>query len=44
MVKSKIMMLTGRENVDVANDDVSVGWILQPTVEALVIKGEKKLM
>jgi hypothetical protein len=40
MVKSGIVVLTGRENSDVTDADVTVGWILQSVAGALV--GERK--
>jgi hypothetical protein len=39
MVKSGMVMLTGREKVDT---DVVVGWMLQPTFEALVGERERE--
>jgi hypothetical protein len=39
MVKSGMVMLTGTEKVDT---DVVVGWMLQPTFEALVGERERE--
>jgi hypothetical protein len=40
MIKSKMVVLTRRENVNVAYTDVDVGWILYAATEAQV-KREK---
>jgi hypothetical protein len=41
MVKSGIVVLTGREKADVANADVAVGWILEATAKALVVERKR---
>jgi hypothetical protein len=41
MVKSGMVVLTGIEKADVANADVTVGWILKATTEALVVERKR---
>jgi hypothetical protein len=41
MVKSEMVVLTGREKADVANADVAVGWILEATAKALVVERKR---
>jgi hypothetical protein len=36
MVKSEMMVLTGREKINVADADVTVGWKLQTAAETVV--------
>jgi hypothetical protein len=43
IVMSRMVVLTGRENADVADADVVVGWILYAAAGALVVKRERKL-
>jgi hypothetical protein len=42
MVKSGIVMLTGREKADVADADVAVGWKLQPAAGTVVGERERE--
>jgi hypothetical protein len=42
MVKSKIVMLTGREKTDVPDVDVAVGWKLQPVAGTVVGERERE--
>jgi hypothetical protein len=42
MVKSGMVVLTGREKIDVIDNDVAVDWILQSVTEAVVGKRERK--
>jgi hypothetical protein len=44
MIKSRMVVLTGREKGDGADANVVVGWMLQPTAGALVGEREIKLM
>jgi hypothetical protein len=44
MIKSRMVVLTGREKGDGADANVVVGWMLQPTAGALVGERERKLM
>jgi hypothetical protein len=42
MVKSGMLVLTGREKADVAYADVAVGWKLQPAAGTVVEEREKE--
>jgi hypothetical protein len=42
MVKSGMVVLTGREKADVADADVLVGWKLQPAAGTIVGERERK--
>jgi hypothetical protein len=42
IVKSVMVLLTGRENADVTNANVAIGWMLLTAAEALVDKSEKE--
>jgi hypothetical protein len=42
IVKSVMVLLTGRENADVTNANVAIGWMLLTAAEALVNKSEKE--
>ena len=42
MVKSGIVMLTGKEKADVADADVAVGWKLQPAAGTVVGERERE--
>jgi len=42
MVKSGIVMLTGREKADVTDADVAVGWKLQPAAGTVVGERERE--
>jgi hypothetical protein len=44
MIKSEMRVLTVRENTDVTDVDVVVGWNLQPAAEIVVGERERKLM
>jgi hypothetical protein len=44
MIKSEILVLTGKEKTDVVDIDVTMGWMLQPTVRVVVDERERKLM
>jgi hypothetical protein len=41
MVKFEIVVLTGRENTDVIDANVAVGWMIYITARVLVIEREK---
>jgi hypothetical protein len=42
IVKSVMVLLTGRENADVTNANVAIGWMLLTAAEVLVDKSEKE--
>jgi hypothetical protein len=42
MVKSRMMVLTGREKANVADADVAVGWKLQPAAGTVVGDSERE--
>jgi hypothetical protein len=42
MIKSEILVLTGKEKTDVVDIDVTMGWMLQPTVRVVVDERERE--
>jgi hypothetical protein len=42
MVKSRMMVLTGREKANVADADVAMGWKLQPAAGTVVGDSERE--
>jgi hypothetical protein len=43
MIKSEMRMLSGRENANVTDADVTVCWKLQPAIETMVGKRREKI-
>jgi hypothetical protein len=42
MVKSGMMVLTERENADMVEADVAIGWMLQPAAGAVLDERERE--
>jgi hypothetical protein len=42
MIKSEILVLTGKEKTDVVDIDVTMGWMLQPAVRVVVDERERE--
>jgi hypothetical protein len=42
MVKSGMVVLTGREKTDMVDANVAVGWMLQPAAKGVVCERERE--
>jgi hypothetical protein len=42
MIKSEILVLTGKEKTDVVDIDVTMDWMLQPAVRVVVDERERE--